>query len=242
MNTITAPFFHRKFHPKRRAALLAGAGALLLSACSTPESVVRGPTLVAPLQPANYVEQVNNGAIFQASMSNGSLFSGERRPRNIGDTLKVDIVESLSASQKLATDTSRDNKLAVKGPGGSKAGGILGSLLNADATASGSDAYKGSGSTENTTSFNGQLAASVINVLPNGQLLVAGERSMAFNGGVQTLRFSGLVNPHDIGSGNVVKSADVVNARLEVLGRGDVSEASTRNWLQRLLTHSLTVW
>jgi flagellar L-ring protein precursor FlgH len=176
-------------------------------------------------------------------MQHVSLFSGERRPRQIGDRLKVDISENLRASQKLATDTSRDNKVAVKGPGTTEqTGGFFNALLNLDASASGSDAYKGAGQTENSSSFTAQLAASVINVLPNGHLVVAGERSMAFNGGVNTLRFSGVVDPQDIKPGNVVSSSDVVNARLEMAGRGDVSEAASRNWLQRVLTQSLSVW
>jgi len=217
---------------------------VFLSACAgPPTSLVQGPTHVPAPQPALYVERAHNGAIYQAHMAAGSLFSADKKPRQIGDTLKVDIAESLRASQKLATGTSRDNKVAVKGPGsGGKTGGLINALLNADATASGSDAFNGSGSTENSSSFNAQLAASVINVLPNGHLLVAGERSMAFNGGVSTLRFSGIVDPQDIRLGNVVASADVVNARLEVVGRGDVSEAASRNWLQRLLTQSLSVW
>lgn len=86
------------------------------------------------------------------------------------------------------------------------------------------------------------MAASVINVLPNGHLVIAGERSMAFNGGVNTLRFSGVVDPRDIRLGNVVVSADVVNARLEVAGKGELSEAAQRSWLQRVLTQSLAVW
>lgn len=218
----------------------------LLSACAgagAPVSLIQGPLNVPPLQPANYVERVNNGAIYQAHMNNSSLFSSGRKPRQIGDTLKIDIAESLRASQKLATGTSRDNKLAVKGPGsGGKTGGLINALLNADASASGSDAFTGSGSSENASSFNAQLAASVINVLPNGHLLVAGERSMAFNGGTSTLRFSGIVDPQDIKLGNIVTSTDVVNARLEVVGRGDVSEAASRNWLQRVLTQGLSIW
>ena len=82
----------------------------------------------------------------------------------------------------------------------------------------------------------------MINVLPNGHLVVAGERSVAMNGGTSTLRFSGIVNPRDIRAGNVVASADAVNARVELVGQGDVSEAATRNWLQRVLTSSMTVW
>ena len=87
-----------------------------------------------------------------------------------------------------------------------------------------------------------RIAATVTQALPNGNLVVAGERSVALNGGVRTLRFSGVVDPKDLASGNVVASADVANARLEVAGQGDVSEAASRNWLQRVLTNSLSVW
>jgi len=236
---------HKHCAARAASILTAPMTALLLAACAggPPAGLVQGPLLAPPAPPPAYLERVANGAIYQAHMSAASLFSSEKKPRQIGDSLKVNIAESLRASQKLATDTSRDNKLAVKGPGGAdKNGGLLAALLNADATASGSDAYKGAGQSENSASFNAQLAAAVINVLPNGHLVVAGERSMAFNGGISTLRFSGVVDPRDIRPGNVVASSDVVNARLEVAGSGEVSEAGQRSWLQRALTRSLAVW
>lgn len=228
---------------KRRGSTALAMLTLLLSACaSAPPSLVRGPLSAAPLPPPDYLERLPNGAIYQAHMTGNSLFSSERRPRQVGDTLKIDIAESLQASQKQSSDTSRDNRLAIKGPGGSKAGGLLESLLNADATASGSDAFKGQGQTESSSSFNSQLTVTVINVLANGHLLVAGQRSMGLNGGVSSLRFSGVVDPHDIRAGNVVASRDVANAVLEALGRGEVSDAAQRSWLQRLLTGVTAVW
>ena len=223
-------------------AVALAAAALLAGCAGAPTGLVTGPTLAMPVQAPAYVERVNNGAIYQPHMSAASLFSGERPPRQIGDTLKVDIAESLSATNRVRTDTSRDNKVASKGPGSSQSGGLVNKILNLDASASGSDSFKGEGNTESSSSFSGRLAASVINVLPNGYLVVAGERSIALNGGQNTLRFSGIVNPRDIGAGNIVASGDVVNARLELAGRGDVSEAATRSWLQRVLTSSLAVW
>ena len=227
----------------RRAGLpLLLSGAALLGACASPDTLVQGPVQVMPAPDGAYVERVNNGAIYPPGMAAASLFTTERRARQVGDSLKVAISESLSATQKSKTDTSRDNKLAVKGPGGSSNVGIVDRLLKADATASGSDAYKGSGDTEASGSLSGQMAVSVINVLPNGHLVVAGERSIAMNGGLQTLRFSGVVNPQDIRSGNQVQSADVVNARMEIAGKGEVSDAARRSWLQRVLTSSLAIW
>ncbi len=216
---------------------------VLMTACASRDSrLVQDPIHVMPPPEAAYVERVNNGAIYQPQMASASLFTTERRARQVGDSLKVAISESLQARQKSRTDTSRNNQLAVKGPGGSSPIGLIDQWLKADATASGSDAYKGSGDTEASSSLTGQMAVSVINVLPNGHLVVAGERSVALNGGLNTLRFSGIVNPQDIRTGNQVASADVVNARMELVGQGEVSDAARRSWLQRVLSASLAVW
>ena len=104
------------------------------------------------------------------------------------------------------------------------------------------ECFKGDGNTEQSNKFTGQIAVQVINVLPNGHLVIAGERAVAFNRGVTRMRFSGVVSPSDIRAGNLVASSDVVNARLETAGEGDISEAASRSWLQGVLTKTLTVW
>ena len=225
------------------AILMLVAGIAGCAAPALPESaIVAGPLGAAPVpRPAN-VERLNTGSIFQPSTAATSLFSTDRRPRYVGDTLKIDISENLNATSKVATDMGRDNKLAGKGPGNKAGGGLFASIMNLDITASGSSAFKGNGTTENSSRFTAQLAVSVINVLPNGNLVVAGDRAIAMSGGVSVLRFSGIVNPRDIGAGNVVASADAVNARLEVVGKGDVSESGQRSWIQRVLADSLSFW
>lgn len=227
-------------------SLLYAAGALLgLNACSQDTSLVRGPTANRPQpQLASIEHAVNPGAIFQPGHPAGMLmFQEESKPRRIGDTLKIDISESLSASNKTSTATSRANKVATKGPGGANTmSSLINQIINADASASGSDSFDGEGKAENISKLQGKLAASVINVLPNGNLAVAGEKSIAFNGSVSTLRFSGVVDPADIRPGRLVSSADVVDARLEQVGSGQLQESQGRSWLQRMLTDSLTVW
>lgn len=236
--------YHFSLSSSQRLLILCSL-ATQLGACSTPTpvSTVPGPLSAPPLAAPLNIERANTGSLFQPGMTTASLFTDRRKPRAVGDTLKVDISESINASNVLTTDNSRSNAMSTKGPGVKGVGsGIIRSLLNLDASASGSDSYKGNGKTTDVSSFTGQLTATVINVLPNGNLVVAGERSVALNGGVRTLRFSGVVDPKDLASGNVVASADVANARLEVAGQGDVSEAASRNWLQRVLTNSLSVW
>ena len=239
MNASTPPTTWPTAWPAVTAVL--GAAAMLVACAGTPPTVA-GPMMVTPPQAPMYIERPNNGAIYQPSMATTSLFSGEKRPSAIGDTMKVDIQETLKATQKQTTDTSRDNKLAVHGPGGQSRIGAVERLLNIDATAAGSDSFKGSGTTETDNSFTTTVAVSVINVLPNGNLLVAGERNVGLNKGVNTLRFSGIANPRDIRPGNLVSSRDVVNASLESVAQGDVSEASSRSWLQRVLARSLSIW
>ena len=218
--------------------------AAILSGCAGSDSIIPPPVRANPLPLPADVEPVATGAIFRKNMTTSSLFSDRRRPHRIGDALKVDIAENLSASSELTTSTSRASTLASKGPGSdsNSLGSILKGIMNMDASASGSDTYKGSGSTGNTNKFTGRLAAAVINVQSNGYLVVAGERSIAFNNGVSTLRFSGVVNPIDITAGNVVASGDVVDARLELVGRGDVSDAASRSWIQKILARSLSFW
>lgn len=216
---------------------------VMISACSTPDPYVTSPMQVPVAPSPNYIEHIHTGAIFQPGMQTVSLFSSERRPRAIGDTLKIQIVESTKATRDLNTSTIRANKVASKGPGGGGGkGGLINRLLDIDAEASGSDSFKGAGSTDNTSTLNAEITASVINVLPNGHLAVAGEKGVALNGGVSTLRVSGVVNPNDIGPGNIVSSVNMLNARYELGGQGDVSDAATRNWLQRFLTKHMTIW
>jgi flagellar L-ring protein precursor FlgH len=121
-----------------------------------------------------HIERVNTGSLFNNNTFT-SPFNGRARPRNVGDSLKIEIAESMSATSKAKTDASRQNAMANKGPGSNSGTGFLGSILNLDAQASGSDSFSGDGSSSNSSNFTGQIAASVINVLPNGHLVVAGD-------------------------------------------------------------------
>lgn len=225
------------------SALQATLAALLtaLSGCAaTQQPVVQGPLFAQPVEPPSVLERVPTGSLFQPHAD--ALFTGRRKPSAIGEVLKVDISESLSASNTVKSNVGRDSSLASKGPGTSSEGALFRDLLNQDITASGSSSFKGSGSAQNDSSFNGQIATSIINVLANGNLVVAGERTIALNGNRSTLRFSGVVDPRDIKDGNVVQSRDVVNARMELAGQGDLADGTSRNWLQRLFNNSLSIW
>lgn len=228
----------------RLAALAALAVAGALAGCTSPGPLVQGPVSVRPVAPPNYAERTVTGGIYRANLNNVSLFSDQRKPQAIGDTIKIDISESLNANSTVNSVNSRANAVASKGPGlnSNSLGSLLKGLANMDATASGSDSFTGKGNAQNTTTFTARLSAYVVNVLSNGNLVVAGERSMAFNGGVTTLRFSGVVNPLDIKAGGIVASGDVADAKTELTGSGGAQDTAQKSWLQKLLTDGLSVW
>jgi len=232
-------------HPNGRLATslaLALAGAL--AGCSTPPTLVQGPVSVRPVPPPNYAERTVTGGIYRPNLNNVALFSDQRKPQAIGDTIKVDISEALNASSVVNSVNSRANSVSSVGPGmnSNSLGSLLKGLANMNATATGSDAFTGKGNSQNTSAFQARISAYVVNVLSNGNLVVAGERSMVFNGTLNTLRFSGVVNPLDIKAGGIVASGDVADAKTELIGAGGTADTASRSWLQKLLTDGLAVW
>jgi flagellar L-ring protein precursor FlgH len=211
----------------------------LLSACSSPQPMITGPTSVRPAYPVANIE--GNGSIFH--VSSAQLFE-EPTNHNVGDIIRIDISETLSGSNKSSTTTSKDTSLKQVGPGtgpNSALSGLLSSIFNLNATATGSDSFKGSGQTDNTNTMTGTLMASVIEVLPNGNLMVAGEKRIGMNNSVNVLRFSGVVRTRDI-RGGAVASSNVADARLEQLGGGAVSDSVGQSGNQTFFRSLFSFW
>ncbi|MEY2894034.1 MAG: hypothetical protein RJA98_3942 [Pseudomonadota bacterium] len=210
------------------------AAACLLSACAggfdpnpRPPVDVAGPTQMRPQPIAAPV--VSNGAIFQ-SASYRPLFE-DHRARLVGDTLTVQIAEKVSATQKSTSTIDKSGKLDAT----LTAVPLLpvATLGKFTTGATSGNSFAGKGSTENSNDFSGTITATVIEVLPNGHLLVAGEKQVGVNHNVDVLRFSGQVDPRMIQPGNSVASAQIANVRIENRGRGAQGDAQGIGWLSR---------
>ena len=237
MNPVVASTLPRSRGIAPKALVLMGGA--LLSACQVlnprpPVDVAevtyaRPEPIVAPV--------VNNGAIFQANQYR-PLFE-DHRARLVGDSLTVQIVEKVSASQKSTSSIDKSGKVSA----GITALPLLSANSFARASAAGSsgNTFEGKGSTENTNDFSGTITATVTGVLPNGHLLVAGEKQIGVNHNVDVLRFSGQVDPRAIQSGNVVASAQIANVRIEHRGRGAQADAQGIGWLGRFFLNVLPI-
>lgn len=171
-----------------------------------------------------------NGSIFQ-SATYRPLFE-DHRARLPGDTLLVNIVEKVSATQK---STSSVDKTGTLSAGVTALPGVRpAAFARATADGTSSNTFAGKGTTENSNDFSGTITVVVRSVLPNGHLLITGEKQIGVNENVDVLRFSGQVDPRAIQAGNSIPSAAIANVRLEQRGRGAQAEAQAIGWLSRM--------
>ena len=225
-----------------KAAALATA-ALALSGCETlyDKANPRAPVDVAAVTYARPevvdTPPVNTGSIFHADRYR-PLFE-DHRARLVGDSLTVQIVEKVSASQKSTSSIDKSGKLS----GGITALPLISSnsFGRASVGANSSNTFEGKGSTENSNDFSGTITATVTGVLANGHLMIAGEKQIGVNHNVDVLRFSGQVDPRAIQPGNSVASAQIANVRIEHRGRGAQAEANGIGWLGRFFLNVLPI-
>jgi flagellar L-ring protein precursor FlgH len=218
----------------RRSALAwpALAAAVLSAGCasmSPPPPVDILPTAPPPLAMAPRMPPPVTGGLFHTASYRPSF--EDRRARLVGDNVTIQIVENVTASQKSSSTVDRTSKVSSGVTAlpftGQKFTDKLGVGANSE------NAFEGKGGTESANTFQGSITAIVIDVLPNGHLVVAGEKQIGVNQNVDVLRFSGTVDPRALQPGSIVTSTQVANVRVESRGRGAQGEAQVTGWLGR---------
>jgi flagellar L-ring protein precursor FlgH len=201
----------------------------LVAGCVTtaPSTAIHQPMTVRPETRASIAP--SNGAIFNVASAR-PLFE-DRRARFVGDTLTINIAEKVQASKKSENKASRNQSVNVSVPTivGMPFKGAQGTAVSA------SDVNNFTGSGQNTSSndFTGTITVTVIEVYPNGNLLVSGEKQIGLKEGEEFVRFSGVVNPNTIASANTVTSTQVADARIEYKANGFIDSAQVMGWLGR---------
>lgn len=206
---------------------------LMLAGCAAPSTGIQHPMSARPAAKAPVV--YNDGAIFHAGVNERPLFE-DHRARNVGDILTINIVENTAANDKSSGSADHSGTLATTTPSITR-NSATPKLLLTGMTLSGSTSgkYADSSASTGAVDFTGTITVTVIEVLPNGNLLVSGEKQVAINRNNEYIRFSGVVNPVTIAAGNTVQSTQVADAHLEYKGRsGTLDTASVVDVLGRL--------
>ncbi len=215
------------------AARLAATAALaLLTGCATlspPPPVDLLPTTPPPVAATPQPQGPATGSLFHAASYRPAF--EDRRARLVGDIVTIQIVEKVTAKQNSTSTIDRSSETSA----GISAFPFIGAskLGKLDLGAKSANAFSGKGGTESSNTFTGAITATVIEVLPNGHLVVAGEKQIGVNENVDVLRFSGTVDPRSLQPGSVVASTQVANARVQSRGRGAQSEVQAMGWLSR---------
>jgi flagellar L-ring protein FlgH len=192
----------------------------------------------APARPSDMIApQVNMGSIYQPN-TDLRLFE-DVKARRVGDILTVRLVETTDAKKNANTAAGRSANTKVNAPVlmGQQAAQILG--YNVEAELESTNKFEGKGDSNQSNALKGNVTVSVIEVLPNGNLRVQGEKRVGLNQGNEYIKLSGIVRPADIDTANSVDSTKVADATMIYNGDGVVADANRMGWLQRFFTSVL---
>ena len=209
--------------------VVAAIGALLCG-CETLQTapVLDDDPLPFTQQPA---QRASGGGLFVAHSSSGLL--ADQRAHREGDVLTVLLEEVTQASKRANTQTSKSSGISIS------PAKIAGKNFEVNAEMEAGRSFAGGGSSTQQNALSGSMTVIVQQVLPNGLLLIKGDRSLSLNQGDEVLRLSGYVRASDVDQSNRVSSLRVANARISYSGRGALSDANSAGWLTRFFQSPL---
>lgn len=215
-------------------------GSLFLTGCVSTQNknVVKDDPYYAPIYPDQEGEQiVATGSLFNPNLSN-DLY-GDKKALRVGDILTVVLRETTSATKAANTTTGKATSASldpVVGLGGDNinlGGQSLQFGLNSN------NSFSGDSQANQSNSLFGNISVNVMRVLPNGNLVVRGEKWLTLNTGEEFMRIEGLVRAADVKSDNTVESNRIANARIQYSGKGQGQEAQSAGWLAKFFLSTL---
>ncbi|MCU0840790.1 MAG: flagellar basal body L-ring protein FlgH [Thiobacillaceae bacterium] len=195
----------------RHAVLLALVAALLAGCGTVPSTDIQIPLTARP--PVDDKSGFNNGGIFRPSR--GLAIFEDRRARFVGDNLTVNLVERGSATRKSETKESRAASAEVNVPTPMVLGKTPSALGETVWNPESSSTQNFSDNDTNSNTITGTVTVTVVEVLENGNLVVAGEKRISVNNDTEYIRLAGVVNPMYISASNTIDSTRLADAKIE---------------------------
>lgn len=217
--------------------LLLALGLLLVSGCASQSALSRAD--YAPAAPVVPEPRTTiNGSIYHAS-TNRFLFE-DLKARRVGDLITVILQEKTNAAKTATTTTSKSSNTSVPSPTLFGAPATFGGKEFLNNSFNSSSDFAGQGDSTQSNSLSGNITVTVAEVLPNGNLVIRGEKLLTLNQGSEVVRISGLVRSADVTPENTVISTQIANARITYGGNGIVADSNRAGWLSRFF-HS-AIW
>lgn len=181
----------------------------------------------------------DSGSLWVRARGHEAALVSDRRARQIGDILTVVVQETASVQASRSTKTEKssavDNAVsqflfpATVSDAGTHNGALPATSM------SGSSSFEGGGEINDRQTVSARAAVTVIDVLPNGNLVIEGRRFVAYAHEKQYAVLHGIVRPEDIQTGNIVYSSAIADARVEFSSQGAISSVRRKGWFTRVL-------
>tara|TARA_R110001583_G_scaffold47264_2_gene148094 strand:+ start:10198 stop:10893 length:696 start_codon:yes stop_codon:yes gene_type:complete len=206
-----------------------------ISACSNTielsKALPNDPDFAPILPEVEEEELIPTGSLFKKNYVN-NIYSDSKAHR-VGDIVAVILSESTQANKSALTELSKENKSAldpIVGFGGSPV------TINGKAFQFGinqNSKFTGDSQADQSNSLSGDISVHVLRVLPNGNLMIRGEKWLTLNNGDEYIRLTGVIRPKDISTNNTIMSTKVANARIQYSGTGSFADANEQGWLTK---------
>ncbi len=178
-----------------------------------------------------------DGAIYHPS--NNQFLFGDIKARRVGDLLTVILQEQTDAAKTASTKAAKSSSNGIPAPT------ILGGAVTAfgrdvfQTSIDSSNDFSGSGDSSQSNSLSGNITVTVSEVLPNGNLVIRGEKLLTLNQGSEVISIAGIVRATDVTPENTVVSSQIADARITYAGDGIVADSNNAGWLTRFFQHPL---
>ncbi|EDY80675.1 flagellar L-ring protein FlgH [Verrucomicrobiia bacterium DG1235] len=174
-------------------------------------------------------------SLWNSKKNNEAGMFADRTAARVGDILMIEVSEETIVNRSSAKTSSTDSNV---GHGFDSL--VLPDILDSDTVLpsidiSPTESFNGSGSISDANIMESKISVMVVDVKPNGNLVIEGARKVMSSGEAQYLVVRGIVRGDDVDANNTVLSANVLNAAVELFSEGDLKNAQTKGWVQRLV-------
>jgi flagellar L-ring protein FlgH len=204
----------------------------------TKSASVSKSVLVASVALASAVP-ASAGSLWKTAHARETAMYTDRKARRIGDIITVVVSESasVSASKRTKTDKKASVDASVDAffwdPAASNGGTHNGSLPQMKM--GGTNNFDGGGEISNKQTITARAAVTVVDVLPNGNLVIEGSRFVSYSGEKQYAILRGIVRLDDITNVNTIASSSIADARVEFLSEGTITANQRKGWFSRVI-------
>jgi len=209
---------------------------LLLNGCViAPPPMPDDPYYSPVVAPSPRIERANEGSLYHTGL--GVSLYVDRKAHRIGDVITIVLNEKTVSSKSSSTKVTKDSSLKFNEA--SDGNTLLGSNPTFKNLSFLTDLqqgreFDGGADADQSNRLQGNITAMVADILPNGNLVIRGEKWMKLNQGDEYIRVSGILRPEDITPDNTASSTKLANARISYSGTGSLADSQSMGWLSRV--------